>query len=254
MVGILIVFGAIAGGFAMAGGHFPVLIQPSEFVVILGAAVGILVTSSPGLMKKRVVHAIKAAMKENIPKKEDYLDLLKCQYELFMLARRQGVLEIEPIPHRAPGGIRLGGRAGRHPDRDQGDGRRLFVREGDALAPQQVAHPLRLEGKIEVGDVVGGRIALRAHLDTLDQVARAHARQLLQARKGRDRNQPAQQGPEGGLLTLIEGPILGRDGVISPGLDRIVADREDGLGPHRHREARNRPGPRPQEGGGNGQD
>jgi chemotaxis protein MotA len=95
MVGILIVFAAIAGGFAMAGGHFPVLIQPSEFVVILGAAVGILVTSSPGLMKKRVMHAIKAALKENIPKKGDYLDLLKCQYELFMLARRQGVLALE---------------------------------------------------------------------------------------------------------------------------------------------------------------
>ena len=48
--GILLVLGAIAGGFAMAGGHFPVLLQPSEFVVILGAAVGTLMTSSPGLM------------------------------------------------------------------------------------------------------------------------------------------------------------------------------------------------------------
>ena len=43
MVGILVVFGAICGGFAMAGGHFPVLIQPSEFVVILGAALGTLI-------------------------------------------------------------------------------------------------------------------------------------------------------------------------------------------------------------------
>src|SRR5262245_20841957 len=60
MLGILIVLGAIAGGFTLAGGHFPVLIQPSEFIVILGAAVGTLLTSSPGLMKKRVVHAIKA--------------------------------------------------------------------------------------------------------------------------------------------------------------------------------------------------
>jgi chemotaxis protein MotA len=66
MVGILIVFGAIAGGFAMAGGAFPVLIQPSEFVVIIGAAIGTLITSSPGKMKK-----------------------------LFMLARRQGVLALE---------------------------------------------------------------------------------------------------------------------------------------------------------------
>jgi chemotaxis protein MotA len=93
--GILIVFAAIAGGFAMAGGHFPVLIQPSEFVVILGAAAGTLITSSPGLMRKRVMHAIKTAIKESIPKKQDYLELLKCQYELFMLARRQGVLALE---------------------------------------------------------------------------------------------------------------------------------------------------------------
>jgi chemotaxis protein MotA len=93
--GILIVLGAIAGGFAMAGGHFPVLLQPSEFVVILGAGLGALITSSPGLMKKRVMHAIMCAIKENIPKKADYLELLKCQYELFMLARRQGVLALE---------------------------------------------------------------------------------------------------------------------------------------------------------------
>jgi chemotaxis protein MotA len=72
-----------------------VLIQPSEFVVILGAAVGVLIASSPGLMKKRVIHALKSAMKDAIPKKGDYLDLLKCQYELLMLARRQGVLALE---------------------------------------------------------------------------------------------------------------------------------------------------------------
>jgi len=95
MLGILIVFASICGGFAMAGGHFGVLIQPSEFVVIIGAAIGVLLTSSPGLMKKRVMHAIKATLKDAIPKKSDYLDLLKCQYELLMLARRQGVLALE---------------------------------------------------------------------------------------------------------------------------------------------------------------
>ena len=50
-VGIVIVLGAIVGGFAMAGGNFSVLIQPSEFVVIIGAAIGTLVISSPGLMR-----------------------------------------------------------------------------------------------------------------------------------------------------------------------------------------------------------
>lgn len=93
--GIFIVFAAIAGGFAMAGGHFPVLIQPSEFVVIIGAGLGAFLCSAPGLMRKRAVHALKSALKDAIPKKSDYLDLLKCQYELFMLGRRQGVLALE---------------------------------------------------------------------------------------------------------------------------------------------------------------
>lgn len=72
-----------------------VLIQPSEFVVILGAALGSMLTSAPGKMKKRVGAALKTAVKENIPSKTDYMDLLKCQYELFMLARRQGALALE---------------------------------------------------------------------------------------------------------------------------------------------------------------
>ena len=80
----------------MAGGHFSVLLQPSEFVVILGAAVGTMITSTPGKMRGRVMHVFKAALKDSTPRKQDYLDLLKLQYELFMLARRQGVLALEP--------------------------------------------------------------------------------------------------------------------------------------------------------------
>ena len=46
MVGIVIVLAAVCGGFAMAGGHFGVLLQPSEFVVIIGAAIGVTITSA----------------------------------------------------------------------------------------------------------------------------------------------------------------------------------------------------------------
>ncbi len=47
------------------GGHFPVLAQPSEFVVIVGAAIRTLLTSSPGKkMKKRVGAAFKTAMSD----------------------------------------------------------------------------------------------------------------------------------------------------------------------------------------------
>jgi chemotaxis protein MotA len=94
--GILIVLGAVCGGFAMAGGNFAVLAQPAEFVVIIGAAIGTLLTSAPGKMRARVKHVFSTAFKDTIPKRADYLELLKLNYELFMLARRQGVLALEP--------------------------------------------------------------------------------------------------------------------------------------------------------------
>jgi chemotaxis protein MotA len=94
-VGILVVFGCVIGGYLMAGGALPILIQPPELIVIVGAAIGTLIISSPGLMKSRVKHIFTTAFKDVIPKKKDYLDLLKLMYELFMLARRQGVLALE---------------------------------------------------------------------------------------------------------------------------------------------------------------
>jgi chemotaxis protein MotA len=96
LVGILVVFGCVCGGFAMAGGHFGILIQPSEFVVIIGAAVGALIAAAPGKMRSRVGHVLKTALKDAIPKKSDYLSLLKVQFEIYMLVRRNGILALEP--------------------------------------------------------------------------------------------------------------------------------------------------------------
>ena len=95
LVGLLVVIGAVIGGFLMAGGHPGILFQKSEYVVIMGAAVGSMLAASPGKMRGRVTHVLKAAMKDTIPKKNDYLDLMKLQYELFMMARRQGSLALE---------------------------------------------------------------------------------------------------------------------------------------------------------------
>ena len=48
IVGAVVVLGAVIGGFLMAGGELMVLlIQPAEFVVIGGAALGSLIVSTP---------------------------------------------------------------------------------------------------------------------------------------------------------------------------------------------------------------
>lgn len=47
IVGILIVFGAVLAGFLMEKGPLPVLMQPSELVIIGGAALGTLIVANP---------------------------------------------------------------------------------------------------------------------------------------------------------------------------------------------------------------
>lgn len=95
-IGLLIVLASVAGGFLMAGGNLAVLVQPSEFVVIIGAGVGSLIATAPGRMRGRVMATLKAAFKDHVPKKSDYLDLLKLLYEIFQQVRRNGVLALEP--------------------------------------------------------------------------------------------------------------------------------------------------------------
>ncbi len=45
-IGLLITVGCILGGYAALGGHLEVLMQPYEFVIIGGAALGIFVVSN----------------------------------------------------------------------------------------------------------------------------------------------------------------------------------------------------------------
>ena len=47
IVGIVIVLGAVVGGYLMEHGNLGVLFQPAELVIIGGASIGALVISSP---------------------------------------------------------------------------------------------------------------------------------------------------------------------------------------------------------------
>ena len=47
VIGILVVFGAVIGGFLMEKGHLAVLVQPAEIVTIVGAALGTLLAAKP---------------------------------------------------------------------------------------------------------------------------------------------------------------------------------------------------------------
>ena len=95
IIGALVVTFSVIGGFMMAGGHVGALVQPSEFVVILGAALGALIIMAPKKVLLDMVRQIKGTLKGSPYNKVAYEELLKALYELFMLGRRNGMIALE---------------------------------------------------------------------------------------------------------------------------------------------------------------
>jgi chemotaxis protein MotA len=95
IIGLLIVFGAVLGGYTMANGPMHVLNQPSEFVIIGGAAIGTMLVKAPGPMRGQVLKAMVAAFSTIAPSKADYLELLKMQYHVFQFMRKNGAVALD---------------------------------------------------------------------------------------------------------------------------------------------------------------
>jgi chemotaxis protein MotA len=95
IVGFGVVLVAVFGGFAMAGGPFAVLLAWSEWVVICGTALGTILVSTPAPVLKALLGKLPKVFKNGPPQKPFYVDVLKLMFELFQLARRDGVIAIE---------------------------------------------------------------------------------------------------------------------------------------------------------------
>src|SRR5262249_26334856 len=94
IVGALIVVGCVVGGFLIEGGHLAVLIQPAEFIIIGGAALGSLVIATPLNIIKGLVSGALGLLKP--PKgKEQYLDLLAMLFQVFKLSQQGGIMALE---------------------------------------------------------------------------------------------------------------------------------------------------------------
>src|SRR5438270_8946688 len=96
IVGIIVVVGAVLGGFSMSGGHIGALIHPSEFITIGGAALGGLIVGTPKKVLIDLMKGIIACMKGSRYNKAMHEESFKCMYDLLRLARRDGMLALEP--------------------------------------------------------------------------------------------------------------------------------------------------------------
>ncbi len=95
IIGILVVIGAVIGGFSIAGGQVMALFHVSEIVTIVGIALGTILISTPGPVLKGIGRQLGAVLKGNRFTSALYLDALKMLYELFQVARKDGLVAIE---------------------------------------------------------------------------------------------------------------------------------------------------------------
>jgi len=95
IVGILVVLGAVIGGFLMEHGPLRVLMQPSEAIIIGGAALGTLLVANPLHVLKSVMAGVLQVVKGSKFSKQRYLDSLKMLYEMFNKIRREGPNSVE---------------------------------------------------------------------------------------------------------------------------------------------------------------
>jgi len=95
IIGIVLVIGAVGGGYAMSHGKFPVLWQPAELIVIFGAAIGSMLVANPIANILALVKGILGVLKGSPYTKNHYLDTLKALMEVFSYGRKNGLQKLE---------------------------------------------------------------------------------------------------------------------------------------------------------------
>ena len=104
IIGIVIVLVCVAGGFMMVNGPFAVLLQPSEYVIIIGACGGALIAANPMKMLLLLTKKLPAALKGSPYDRAGYFELLRMQYEVYVNAKKGGLLSLEEdvnAPHES---------------------------------------------------------------------------------------------------------------------------------------------------------
>lgn len=92
ILGLIIGFAGLLGGYAMDGGHLNALSVPSAMLIVFGGTIGAVVVSFPRSQLKGIGSALKMAFREPA---HDPLHLIDEIVEMATIARREGVLALE---------------------------------------------------------------------------------------------------------------------------------------------------------------
>jgi chemotaxis protein MotA len=95
IIGILVVFGAVIGGYLMEHGNLRVLLQPAELIIIGGAGAGTVLIANPLHILKKIAGGIGGVFGGSKFSRDQYLALLKTMYDLLNKARKNGIISLE---------------------------------------------------------------------------------------------------------------------------------------------------------------
>ena len=95
LVGIIVVFSAVFGGYLVEKGNPWVLLQPAELLIVGGAAVGIVLVANPPAVIRKMVTGAGTAFLAPPCSRHSYLRNLRMLYEVFSFAQRAGAMALE---------------------------------------------------------------------------------------------------------------------------------------------------------------
>lgn len=95
IIGIVIVLVATMVGYTMHGGKVGVLIQINELIILGGAGMGSFLAANGMANLTGSIKAVMGLLKPDPYTKPAYNDLLKMMYQLFNVARKEGLLGLE---------------------------------------------------------------------------------------------------------------------------------------------------------------
>lgn len=107
IIGYIIVFTAVFGGYWLAGGKFGVIIKaaPIELFIIGGSAIGAFFVANNGKTVKATFKSIPMLLGGSKYTKARYMALLGLLYNILQKARKEGLMSIEgdvEAPHESP--------------------------------------------------------------------------------------------------------------------------------------------------------
>ncbi|MEH2920952.1 flagellar motor stator protein MotA [Samsonia erythrinae] len=95
LLGYIVIVASILGGYLMVGGALGALYQPSELLIIGGAAIGAFIVGNNGKAIKATGRALPLLIKGSKYNKALYMDLMALLFRVMAKSRQQGMLSLE---------------------------------------------------------------------------------------------------------------------------------------------------------------